>query len=116
VPRGKRGPDRPGDFFDGTVLLRCTPLPGVAQPKAGLPGLAAAFDCFDDVETLRRRPLTRRTFSGVWSPPPLASDGDRQMALRRLLCAGGGVAGAGVGVGAAANVDDSGSAVAVIAF
>jgi hypothetical protein len=69
---------RPGDLFEGTVLLLWTPPVGVCVnegPYAGLAGLGAPFDCLecrDDTDTFRRTPPYFRTSSA----PALAFEAD----------------------------------------
>ena len=75
----KRGVDKAGDFFDGTVLLRYTPLPVLllakAVPDDGVIGLGTLVDFLeflDETDTFLRMPPNFRRLSA----PALAFDVD----------------------------------------
>lgn len=92
--RPNLGDASPGDFFEGTVLLRCTPGPTIEVGVPGLCALLEALEFFDDTDTF----LRRVSYFLRLSAPPLALEADR-----RSLVAGVGV-GAGAGAGSGGGV------------
>lgn len=75
---GKRGLPSPGERFEGSVLLRCTP-DVVVETNDGAIGLGTAGECrerFEDVDTFLRTPPYMRRLS---APALEVVEADRPM-------------------------------------